>query len=548
MNEIEKKLKAEFARAANEAFGTSLTENDIILTMPKEKTHGDYSSNVAMQTSKAAGMKPRDAADKLSGFFRCDEVGAEKLEIAGPGFLNVFMKQDSLQNIISKVLEKKDRYGYSNAGNGFKVNVEYVSANPTGDLHPGHARGAAIGDSLTRLMKMAGYDVTREYYVNDAGNQIGNMARSLQARYLQACGKDAEVPEDGYHGEDLVAIAARIKDEIGTQYADTDPAESLPYFRAYGLKAELDKLKADLAEFRVEFDVWTSEQSIRDRGLVERAVETLKKEGYTYEQDGALFLRTSDLGDDKDRVLIKSDGSYTYFTPDIAYHLDKLDRGFDQLVDLFGADHHGYIPRLKAGIAALGYDSEKLQVDIIQMARMIKDGEEFKLSKRSGKAVALRDLLDEAGADAVRYFFVSRASDTQMDFDLDMATKKSNDNPVYYAQYAHARMCSVLDKGTGIDTAQKYDLITTEKEMTLLKEMNEFEKTVADAAATRMPHKMVNYISKFAQAFHSYYNDSKIIDPENPELSAQRLALVRACEITMKNALNSIGVNAPEHM
>lgn len=548
MNEIEEKLRSEFVKAFTLAFNEPIENNEVELSLPKDKTHGDYATNIAMKSSKKVGKKPRDIAEEIVSKFNAEEVGVDHLEIAGPGFINIFMRHDSLQAVIAKVLEQKEKYGYSNAGKGKKINVEYVSANPTGDLHPGHARGAATGDALTRLMKMAGYDVTREYYVNDAGNQINTMALSLQARYLQACGKDIDVPEDGYHGEDLVFIAKRMIEEVGTKYADMELSESLPYFRSYGLQAELDKLKADLKEFRVEFDVWTSEQSIRDRGLVERAVETLKKEGYTYEQDGALYLRTSDLGDDKDRVLIKSDGSYTYFTPDIAYHLDKLDRGYDELVDLFGADHHGYIPRLKAGIRALGYEDDKLHVDIIQMARMIKDGEEFKLSKRSGKGIALRDLLDEAGVDAVRYFFVSRASDTQMDFDLDVATKKSNDNPVYYAQYAHARMCSVLEKGNGITPASNYDLIATAKEMTLLKEMNEFEKTVADAAATRMPHKMVNYIAKFAQAFHSYYNDSKIVDEENLELSAQRLALVQACEITLKNALWSIGVSAPEHM
>jgi arginyl-tRNA synthetase len=501
-----------------------------------------------MQYAKNLGMKPREAAEKVAAEFDCEAVGAEKIEIAGPGFLNVFMKGGSLADLISKVLEAGDAYGCSKAGKGKKVNVEYVSANPTGDLHPGHARGAAIGDSVTRLMKMAGYDVTREYYVNDAGNQIGKMALSLQARYLQACGKEAEVPEDGYHGQDLIDIANTIKGEIGEKYKDVDPAESLEWFRAYGLKAELKKLQDDLKEFRVEFDVWTSEQSLRDRGLVEQAINQLKAQGYTYEQDGALWLKTTEFKDDKDRVLIKSDGSYTYFTPDIAYHLDKLNRGYDELVDLFGADHHGYIARLKAAIQALGYPADKLHVDIIQMARMIKDGEEFKLSKRSGKAVALRDLLDEAGVDAVRWYFASRAADTQMDFDLDMATKQSNENPVFYAQYAHARMCSVMNKAEGIDAAADFGLISSDKEMTLLKQMGEFESVVADAAATRMPHKMVNFISRFAQSFHSYYNDSKILDPENPELSSQRLALVKACEIVMKNALNSIGVSAPEHM
>ncbi len=548
MSEIEVTLKQAFIKAIQDAYSITLLENEVELSLPKDKAHGDYATNVAMKSSKKIGGKPRDIAENIEKHFDYTSTGVDHLEIAGPGFINLFMKNDSLQAVITKVLEKKDTYGQSDAGKGKKINIEYVSANPTGDLHPGHARGAAVGDSLARIMKMAGYNVTREYYVNDAGNQINNMALSLQARYLQACGKEAEVPEDGYHGEDLINIAKNIVSEYGDKYANVDPTESYAFFRNYGLKAELDKLKSDLKEYRVEFDVWTSEQDIRNRGLVEKALATLKEKGYTYEQDGALYLRTSDLGDDKDRVLIKSDGSYTYFTPDIAYHLDKLDRGFDELVDLFGADHHGYIPRLKAGIQALGYPSEKLNVDIIQMVRMIKDGEEFKLSKRSGKGIALRDLLEEAGVDAVRYFFVSRAGDTQMDFDLDLATKKSNDNPVYYAQYAHARMCSILSKGEHIASATKFDLITTEKEMTLLKEMNEFEKTIADAANSRMPHKVVNYITKFAQAFHSYYNDSKIVDEENLELSSQRLALVQACEITLKNALNSIGVSAPDHM
>ncbi len=548
MSEIEDKLKAQFASAVKNALNVDVDAGDVILSLPKEKTHGDYATNIAMKTSKQAGMNPRQAAEKVAEAFNCEEVGAEKLEIAGPGFLNVFMKHDSLQSVIANVLNAGEKYGYTDSGKGKKVDLEYVSANPTGDLHPGHARGAAIGDSVSRQMKMAGYDVTREYYVNDAGNQINNMALSLQARYLQQCGIEAELPENGYHGPDLIEIAKDIKEEVGEKYTNADPEESFAYFKAYGLKAELAKLQKDLKEFNVEFDVWSSEQSIRDRGLVTKALEQLKEKGYTYEQDGAVWLRTTEFNDDKDRVLVKGDGSYTYFTPDIAYHLDKLDRGFDELVDFFGADHHGYIARMKAAIRALGYEDGKLNIDIIQMARMIKDGEEFKLSKRSGKAVALRDLLDEAGTDAVRWYFVSRAGDTQMDFDLDMAKKQSNENPVYYAQYAHARMISVLNKAADMAPAQSYELLNTEKELTLLKEMNDFPKAIADAASSRMPHKMVNWISKFAASFHSYYNESKFIDPENVELSAQRIALVKACEITMKNALWSIGVSAPEHM
>ncbi|MBE6118502.1 MAG: arginine--tRNA ligase, partial [Erysipelotrichaceae bacterium] len=429
-----------------------------------------------------------------------------------------------------------------------KVLVEYVSANPTGDLHPGHARGAASSDSLTRLMKAAGYDVTREYYINDAGSQIDNMGYSLQARYLQRCGREGVIPEGGYHGQDLVKIADDLYQEIGEKYADTPIEESFLFFREYGLKAELAKLKKDLEEFRCEFDVWTSERDIRASGKMDAAVQKLIKGGWTYEKDGALFLKTTQFGDDKDRVIRKSDGLYTYLTPDIAYHLDKLDRGFDQLINLFGADHHGYIPRLKAAIEALGYPSDKLEVDVIQMARMIKDGKEFKLSKRSGQSISLRDLIDEAGVDAVRYFFVSRAGNTQMDFDLDIATKQSNENPVYYAQYAHARMCSIMAKAGDMVPADHYEQIVSDKEMSLLKKMNEFESVIADAARTRMPHKMVNYIAELSAIFHSYYNDSKIVDPANPELSAQRLALVQACEIVLKNALHLVGVSAPELM
>lgn len=548
MNKIEMNLKKCIQEAVFAAFETEIAEDEITVEIPKEKNHGDYSTNTAMRLTKKLHKNPREIAEMLSKAMDLKACGAERLEIAGPGFINFFMKSDSLAGVIQTVIEQKENYGKSDAGKGIKINVEYVSANPTGDLHPGHARGAAIGDSVTRMLKMAGYDVTREYYVNDAGNQIDKMGKSLQARYLQACGIAAEVPEDGYHGPDLVEIAERLKQEYGDSMAHKDKQETQEFFREEGLKAELEKLKRDLKQFNVEFDVWTSERSIYARGLVERSVETLKKQGMTYEAEGALWLRTTDFNDDKDRVLKKSDGSYTYLTPDIAYHLDKLDRGYDQLVDFFGADHHGYITRLKAAIQALGYPSDKLHVDIIQMARMIKDGEEFKLSKRSGKAVALRDLVDEAGADAVRYFFASRAADTQMDFDIDMAKKQTNENPVYYAQYAHARMCSILRQAEGIKIADKTDLITHPKELELCRHINEFASVVADAAKLRQPHKMCNYIRTLAQDFHSFYAECKVVDKENPELSSQRLALVLASRITMKNALNLIGVSAPEKM
>lgn len=548
MNQIETNLKTCIINAVKQAFDLDWESGDVVIEIPKEKIHGDYSTNAAMRLTKQLRQNPRMIAQQLIDHLDLKQGSVAKCEIAGPGFINFFMESASLASVIGVVLQENENYGRSDAGQGLKVDVEYVSANPTGDLHPGHARGAAMGDSVTRLMKFAGYDVTREYYVNDAGNQIRNMALSLQARYLQACGVEAEVPEDGYHGPDLIKIAQDLKQEYGEDLAHKDKAETYSFFRQQGLQAELAKLKADLAAFGVEFDVWTSEQSIYDRGMVDKALNTLKAQGMTYESEGALWLRTTDFGDDKDRVLVKSDGSYTYLTPDIAYHVDKFDRGYDKLIDFFGADHHGYIARLKAAVQSLGKNKDDLEVDIIQMARMVKDGEEFKMSKRTGKAVALKDLVEEAGVDAVRYFFVSRAADTHMDFDIDMAKKQTNENPVYYAQYAHARMCSILRSGADIPLADHYELITHEKELDLLKHINEFASTVADAAKTRQPHKMCNYITRLAQLFHTFYADCKVLDRTNLELSAQRLALVKASEITLRNALTLIGVSAPEKM
>ena len=548
MNQIETNLKTCIINAVKQAFDLDWESGDVVIEIPKEKIHGDYSTNAAMRLTKQLRQNPRMIAQQLIDHLDLKQGSVAKCEIAGPGFINFFMESASLASVIGVVLQENENYGRSDAGQGLKVDVEYVSANPTGDLHPGHARGAAMGDSVTRLMKFAGYNVTREYYVNDAGNQIRNMALSLQARYLQACGVEAEVPEDGYHGPDLIKIAQDLKQEYGEDLAHKDKAETYSFFRQQGLQAELAKLKADLAAFGVEFDVWTSEQSIYDRGMVDKALNTLKAQGMTYESEGALWLRTTDFGDDKDRVLVKSDGSYTYLTPDIAYHVDKFDRGYDKLIDFFGADHHGYSARLKAAVQSLGKNKDDLEVDIIQMARMVKDGEEFKMSKRTGKAVALKDLVEEAGVDAVRYFFVSRAADTHMDFDIDMAKKQTNENPVYYAQYAHARMCSILRSGADIPLADHYELITHEKELDLLKHINEFASTVADAAKTRQPHKMCNYITRLAQLFHTFYADCKVLDRTNLELSAQRLALVKASEMTLRNALTLIGVSAPEKM
>ncbi len=551
VNKIEVSLKEVLRKAIIDLeYVEDYALEQIVIEIPKDKAHGDYSSNLAMQLTKILKRNPREIAQGIVEAINKEAGNIDHIEIAGPGFINLFLKKDAMTSIIKEVLEEKDNYGKSNYGQGIKYNVEYVSANPTGDLHLGHAKGAAVGDSICRIMSAAGYDVTREYYINDAGNQITNLALSLYARYLQLFGIEKELPEDGYHGKDIIEIAKNIKEELGDQFINVDEQEAITYFRKIGTEHELQKIKDILKEYRVLHDVWFSETSLYDENKVKPTIQKLKERGYTYEADGALWFKSTEFGDDKDRVLIKTDGSYTYLTPDIAYHLNKLDRGYEYLVDLLGADHHGYIARMKAAIQALGYNSDQLNIDIMQMVRMVENGEVVKMSKRTGNAVTIKDLIEDIGVDAARYFFVSKAASSPFDFDLGLAKSKSNENPVYYAQYAHARMCSILNqaKNVGIDIANHYELITHEKEIELVKHINEFRNEIVESAKIRAPHKIANYIQRLAQLFHSFYNDCYVIDENNKELSSQRLALVVASQITLKNALNLIGVSAPEKM
>lgn len=524
---------------------------NVILENAKDAKHGDYSTNIAMQLTKRAKKNPRIIAEEIVKNFDTNKADVAKIEIAGPGFINFFLKKTVFTKSIKGIIDLGDDYGKSNSGKGLKYNVEYVSANPTGDLHLGHARGAALGDSLCRLLSKAGYDVTREYYVNDAGNQIHNLVVSAYARYLEALGNESKMPGDGYYGPDIILLGQMMAEKYKEQFVGKLD-ENYDLIRQISLDYELDKIKKDLNMFGVEFDLFTSEKSIYDKNLVKESIDLLQSKGYIYEKDGAIWFRSTDFGDDKDRVLKKSDGSYTYLTPDIANHIEKLNRGNDKLVDIWGADHHGYIARVKAAMQALGYEADKLEVDIIQMVRLIKDGEEFKMSKRTGKAVTIRDLVDEVGVDAVRYFFVMRSGETQMDFDLDLATKKSNENPVYYAQYAHARTCSILrqakEKGFSVDVKENYEFINHEKEYEVIKLMGEFPNVVADAAAKRRPHLICNYVNDLATAFHSLYNAEKVINEEDNAKTNEKLALIQALEITIKNALNLIGVSAPERM
>lgn len=544
MKSIDIELKQAIKEAVKKAFDIELEENNIVIETPKVKDHGDFSTNIAMQLTRQLRQNPRMIAEKIVANIESENV--EKMDIAGPGFINFMLSKGRFTKVIEEVLSKRENFGQQ-PSNGIKVNLEYVSANPTGSLHLGHARGAAWGDSCARIMKKAGYDVTREYYVNDAGNQITNLALSLNARYRQAHGIETEIGQDGYLGEDVKQKAEQLAKNYPEKYLEPTE-ENLKFFRKEGIKFELDKIKADLDNYRVHFDVWSSEQTIRDSGDVDRALKVLDEKGYTYESEGALWFKTTELGDDKDRVLRKTDGSYTYLVPDIAYHNDKYKRGYDLLVDFLGADHHGYIPRLKASMQALGNDPDKLNVDIIQMVRLVSDGKEVKMSKRLGNATTINELCDSVGVDAARYFFVQRALDSHLDFDIELAKRQSNDNPVYYAQYAHARMCSIQKQAKDIELAETFEDLTDEKEIELMKTLQEFNKVIIESAKTRQVHKVCHYIQNLASKFHSFYNACKVIDRDNMKLSSQRLALVKATQIVLANALETIGVEAVESM
>lgn len=546
MQSIEIELKKAIQKAIQKSFDLEVSLEQISIEIPKNKDHGDFSSNVAMQLTRTLKQNPRNIATQITEALDKESCSVSSMEIAGPGFINFTLDTNRYSKVIEEILEKKENYGQQ-PSNGIKVNLEYVSANPTGSLHLGHARGAAWGDSCARIMKKAGYDVTREYYVNDAGNQITNLALSLNARYRQAHGIDTEIGADGYLGDDVKEKGYALAKEYPNQYLEPTP-ENLNFFRKEGITFELDKIKEDLKEYRVEFDVWSSEQAIRDAGKVEEALQLLDEKGYTYRKDGALWFTTTKFGDDKDRVLQKTDGSYTYLVPDIAYHNDKFKRGFDVLVDFFGADHHGYIPRLKGSMTALGNDATKLHVDIIQMVRLVSNGEEVKMSKRLGNATTISELVESVGVDAARYFFVQRALDSHLDFDVELAKKQSNDNPVYYAQYAHARMCSIQKQAQDISLADHFDRLNHEKEIELLKTLQEFNKVITESARTRQVHKVCHYIQNLASKFHSFYNACKVLDPQDIELTSQRLALVKATQIVLANALECIGVQAVESM
>ena len=524
---------------------------EIKIEIPKDTKNGDYSSNIAMVLTKIAKRNPREIAQAIVDNLDTSKAHVKEIDIAGPGFINFYLDNQYLTQIIPEAINKGGQFGYADQPKNTNILLEYVSANPTGDLHIGHARNAAVGDSLANILIAAGYNVTREYYINDAGNQITNLARSIETRYFEALGDTShEMPEDGYNGKDIIEIGKDLANKH-PEIKDYSDEERLKTFRQLGVDYEMDKLKRDLADFNVHFDNWFSETSLYENGAIDNTLAKMKELGYTYEADGATWLRTSDFKDDKDRVLIKKDGNYTYFTPDTAYHYNKITRGNDILIDLMGADHHGYINRLKASLETFGVDSDRLEIQIMQMVRLMQNGEEVKMSKRTGNAITLREIMDEVGIDAARYFLTMRSPDSHFDFDLELAKEQSQDNPIYYAQYAHARICSILrqakEQGVDITTNANFDTITNEKAIDLLKKVAEFETTIESAAEHRAPHRLTNYIQDLAAAFHKFYNAEKVLT-DDIEKTKALVAMIEAVRITLHNALTLVGVTAPESM
>ena len=548
MEDILLKLKEIIVGSLKKIFDINIKNDEVIIEIPKEKIHGDYSTNIAMRLAKTLHDSPKNIATKLVSELNNSDY-FDKVEIAGPGFINFFYKKVSLTSVLKEILINKENFGKQDIGHKEKIMVEYVSANPTGDLHLGHARGAAFGDALTRLLKFTNYDVLREYYVNDAGNQINVLAKSLFLRYKEALGNEINEDEIGYQGKDVKKLAKDIVRKEKDKYLKISEDEALNYFKDIGTELELNKIKKDLDLFRVGFDNYSSERSLYSSNKVANTLNKLKESGFTYENDGALWLKTTEFGDDKDRVLIKKDGSYTYLLPDLAYHKDKFDRGYNNLINLFGADHHGYIIRLKAGLKILGYNPDNLNILIIQMVRLIDNGVEVKMSKRTGNAVTIRELCEDVGVDAARYFFLSRPLDSQFDFDLGIARKHSNENPIFYIQYAGARMYSVLEKAKDykIDIKDTYSLLTNEKEIELIKVLQEFKKVIKEASLTKEVNRLTSYAYKLASTFHSLYNDEKFINEDN-ELTLERLALVLASLEVLKNTLNLLGIEVKKVM
>ena len=549
-------LRAEIARALH-SLGVE-DAGEIVLERPRNPDHGDWATNVALQLARPLGRPPRAIAEELVERLDVQRAGVSAAEIAGPGFINFRLAAEEVQGRLVEIAEADAAFGRSDAGGGEAVNVEFVSANPTGPLHIGHGRQAALGDAISSLLAWTGWKVQREYYYNDAGEQINRLARSTWARYQQEQGREAEFPEDGYQGDYVTDIARELVAAEGDRWADDDSPEALDAMRRFAVRVLMTELERDLATFRVEFDEFYLESSLYEEGHVESTISRLRETGLVYEKDGALWLRTTEYGDDKDRVMVKSTGHPTYFLPDVAYHVTKWERGFHRAINVQGADHHGTIARVRAGLRALGHPEGYPEYVLHQMVLVIRGGAEVKFSKRAGDYVTLRELFDEVGVDVARYFFLMRRPEAQLTFDLDLALDQSDKNPVYKVQYAHARMCSIARKGgvelDAVDPASAdLSLLERDAEIGLIKELARFPEVIEEAAAQRAPHTVCAYLESLAGMINSWYHEGndepslRVIGVED-ELMRARMVLVRAIRIVLRNGLAVLGVSAPERM
>jgi arginyl-tRNA synthetase len=561
MSGIVEEMRSSLARALVEALRAARAGGavkvdkipEFTVEVPREKENGDFATNLAMMLAKPARMAPRKLAGILKQNFSPAGLQVERVEIAGPGFINFYLQQDWVYRVLPRIMHEGEDYGRVNIGGEQRVQVEFVSANPTGLLHLGNARGAALGDSIAAILDFAGFRVTREFYINDAGKQIENFGHSLEARYMQLLGSDVPVPEEGYHGEDILETARGFMERHGEKYLHVEKEERCRVLVEYALAEKLEAIKKVLRDFGITYDVWFSEQFLHDTGAIQETLDYLQAGGHLIESEGALWFKASDFGVEKDEVVVRSNGVPTYFAADIAYHRNKFQRGFDWVIDVWGADHHGHVPRMKGAVAALGYDPSALDVVIMQLVRLFKGGELVRMSKRAGQMVTLEELVEEVGKDVARYFFVMRSADSHLDFDLDLAKAESNENPVYYIQYAHARICSIFRqlKAQGGEQPDPervdYSRLQEEHELALARKLADFPGEVTSAARSLAPQRIARYLHELAGLLHSFYNSHRVIT-EDRELSAARLVLVSATRITLKNALRLLGLTAPEKM
>lgn len=554
--QIRNVVKKALAAATEKGLLPDIIIEDVFIETPKEKEHGDFSTNIAMVLAKQAKKAPVQIASVLIDNMDFTDTYIQRAECAGPGFINFFLGTTWLYDTLKIISREGDDYGRIDIGRGKKVMVEFVSANPTGPLHMGNARGGALGDCIASVLQAAGYDVTREYYVNDAGNQIEKFGISLEARYIQLLkGEDAvEFPEDGYQGEDIIDHMRDYIEEYGDRLLDADPETRRRELVNYALPRNLERIRKGLEAYGINYDVWFSEQSLYDSGEFDETIDYLKGKGLLYEKDGAQWFRATDFGAEKDEVMIRSNGIPTYYASDIAYHRNKfIKRGFDWVINLWGADHHGHVARMKAAVAAVGVDPARLDVVLFQLVRLFKNGEIARMSKRTGRAISLDDLLEEVGRDAARFFFNMKAAGSHLDFDLDLAVKQSNENPVYYVQYAHARICSMLrlleGEGISVPPVEEVDLalLSTPEELELIKKLAEYPDEIRIAAQTLEPSRLTRYVTDVASLFHSFYTECRV-KGEEERLMKARLLLVSATKTVIKNVLDILSINAPERM